>query len=224
MTLLLVFLIAFILFSTSIRIPQVEAAEVKKETTAAVAEPTKATGETETTAPPFSAVLVSKKTGLASSETETRKRKEEGEVQGEPNNTATLPSSIAPVEKNEPSPFISSILTSKEVATTSSGIKLLTKTLSGEIGARGANGIALVYEKDEKKRSSKEMWFPYDGEPKFVGYKSKADVGEGDQVSVTYEEAEDGSKRILTGIKLDKKYEPPKEEDEVEEEMESDGK
>jgi hypothetical protein len=97
-------------------------------------------------------------------------------------------------------------------------IKMVTKTVSGEISARGPNGIALVYEKDDVKRSSKEMWFPYEGEVKLIGYKEKMDIGEGDSVTVTYDEAENSSKRTLTGIRLLKKKPPEEEIPEGEEE------
>lgn len=90
--------------------------------------------------------------------------------------------------------------------------KMVTKTISGEVGAKGANGIALVYEKNERKRSSKEMWFPFETELKLERYKSKADISDGDSVKLTYEEAEDGSKRVLKGITLQKKA--PKEDEE----------
>ncbi|MBI4430480.1 MAG: hypothetical protein HY587_02065 [Candidatus Omnitrophica bacterium] len=108
------------------------------------------------------------------------------------------------------------MLASKETVSLDE-IEMKTKTLSGEVSARGPSGIALVYEKNDKKRASKEMWFPYEVEIELAGYKGKSEIAEGDMVTVTYDEAEDGSKRILTGIKLDKKYDPPKEEDEGEE-------
>ncbi len=95
-------------------------------------------------------------------------------------------------------------------------LKMVTKTLSGEISARGPNGIALEYARDEVEGSSKEMWFPYEAEVKLIGYKAKTDITAGDQVAVTYNEAEDGSKRVLTGIRLLKKK-PPEEEEEAEE-------
>lgn len=124
-----------------------------------------------------------------------------------------MAASTKPAVQAAPKAFVSKEDVGKKV-------KMVTKTLSGKIGARGPNGIAVVYEKDEAKRSSKEMWFPYEGEVRLTGYETKADIGEEDLVTVTYNEAEDGSKRVLTGIKLDKKYEPPPEEEEADEEEE----
>jgi len=98
--------------------------------------------------------------------------------------------------------------------------KVETKTISGEISARNLNGIALVYAKNTKKRSSREMWLPYDSELKLVGYESKANVGEGDYVRATYDEMVDEGRRVLTGIELVKKFEPPAEEVEKDEEKE----
>jgi hypothetical protein len=112
-------------------------------------------------------------------------------------------------------------LMSKEKAVKEKGadeVKMKTKTMSGEVSARGPSGIAVVYEKDKVKHSSKEMWFPYDLEVKIklTGYKEKTDITEGDTVVITYDEAEDGSKKILTGIRLLKKK--PQEEEVMEEE------
>lgn len=87
-------------------------------------------------------------------------------------------------------------------------VAMVTKTLSGEISARGPNGIALEYAKDEVEGTSKEIWFPYEVEIKLTGYKAKTDIAAGDQVTVTYDEAEDGSKLVLTGIRLLKKQPP----------------
>ena|SRR3989338_4833485 len=112
----------------------------------------------------------------------------------------------------------SSTLVSKEKPATE--VKTVTKTLVGEISARGPNGIAVVYKKDEAKRSSSETWFPYEDEIELIGYKTKTDIGEGDSIRVTYDEAEDGSKRVLTGIRLLKKKPPEKEVSEESEEEE----
>ncbi len=87
-------------------------------------------------------------------------------------------------------------------------VAMVTKTLSGEISALGPNGIALEYAKDEVEGTSKEIWFPYEVEIKLTGYKAKTDIAAGDQVTVTYDEAEDGSKLMLTGIRLLKKQPP----------------
>lgn len=94
------------------------------------------------------------------------------------------------------------VLVSKEVQ---QKVNMVTKTISGEISAWGPNGIALEYAKDDIEGSAEEIWLPYEAEPKLIGYKVKADIAAGDQVTVTYDEAEDGSKRILTGIRLLKK-------------------
>jgi hypothetical protein len=91
-------------------------------------------------------------------------------------------------------------------------VKMQTKTLSGEISARGPSGIALVYETDMAKRVSKEMWFPFEKPVKFNGYKDSSEISEGDRVTVTYVEAEDKSIRILTAVRLNKKAKPPQEE------------
>src|SRR3989338_6282680 len=114
-------------------------------------------------------------------------------------------------------------LVSKEKPATE--VKMVTKTLVGEISARGPNGIAVVYKKDEVKRSSNEIWFPYENEIEIelIGYKAKTDIGEGDSIRVTYDEAEDGSKRVLTGIRLLKKKPPEEEVPEEEEEAEESG-
>lgn len=102
------------------------------------------------------------------------------------------------------------------VSKTEPEIKMIEKTMSGEVSAKGPNGVAVVYEKDLKKRASFEMYFPFESNTTLTGYESKADIQEGDSVLATYEEAEDGSKRILLDLKLMKKK--PAEVEEIDEE------
>ncbi len=112
------------------------------------------------------------------------------------------------------------LLASKAEPLQKAEIEMVTKTINGEVSAKGPSGIALVYEKNEKKRSSKEMWFPFELDLKLDGYQAVKDIQEGDMVKVTYEEAEDGSKRVLKGIRLEKKK-PVEEEKPVDDKEET---
>lgn len=97
-------------------------------------------------------------------------------------------------------------------------VKMVTKTLSGEVSAVGASGLALVYAIDSKSAASMEMWFPFESEIKLSGYKSKKEIKEGDLISVTYEEALDKSGRRLTGVTFKGKKPVPVQEELPEEE------
>lgn len=113
-------------------------------------------------------------------------------------------------------------LMSKEKAAVEE-IKMVTKTLSGEIGAVGPSGIALVYEKDEAQGTEKEMFLPFEDDVKLTRYNSRKDMGAGDKVTLTYDEHEDGSRRLLKAVTLLRKApkEPlPSEEEEVDEQNE----
>ena len=80
--------------------------------------------------------------------------------------------------------------------------KLIDRILSGEVGAKSPNGFDLVYKRDEVKRSSKSVWFPFEAQMDLMGYKSVNDIEEGDHVRASYVEAEDNSLRVLKGIML----------------------
>lgn len=96
-------------------------------------------------------------------------------------------------------------------------VEIISKELQGRVSARGPNGLALEFGRDVTKRSSQEIWFPYVTDIKLQGYKSLQEIEEGDTILAVYEEAEDMSKRTLTGIRLIQKK-PPEEEETSEEE------
>ncbi|GEM_PF-6249956 len=88
---------------------------------------------------------------------------------------------------------------------TAEPVKMVMRTVSGQVSAKSSTGIAVVYERDEEKRSSKEYWFPFEEEIKLLGYRTLQDIQERDTVTVAFEEAEDGSQRTLKRIALSKK-------------------
>ncbi len=94
------------------------------------------------------------------------------------------------------------ILMSKEIV-------MIDKTISGQISGRGTNGVAIVYEKNQDKKSAKEMWFPFSDAIELQGYKVRTDIKEGDEVDINYEEADDESIRVLKSISLTKRIEEP---------------
>lgn len=96
-------------------------------------------------------------------------------------------------------------------------VEIISKELQGRVSARGPNGLALEFGRDVTKRSSQEIWFPYVTDIKLQGYKSLQEIEEGDTILAVYEEAEDMSKRTLTGVRLLMKK-PPEEEEASEEE------
>ncbi len=85
------------------------------------------------------------------------------------------------------------ILMSKEVV-------MLDKTVSGEITGRGSNGIALAYDRNPDQETAKEMWFPFAESIQLKGYKERREIKEGDHVKVFYQEADNGSSRVLRAI------------------------
>lgn len=101
---------------------------------------------------------------------------------------------------------------SKEAKEEKKEVKMLPKTMEGTVSARNFNGLALTYKTDKAEAASFELWLPYEPKMKFSGgYKSSKDVGEGDKVRVFYDEAEDQSKKLVTGVQLLKRK--PKEEE-----------
>lgn len=109
----------------------------------------------------------------------------------------------------------------KSTASLETKKQMFTKNISGQISARGPMGIALEFEKNKEERSAREMYFPYEQELKLDGYKTKMEIQEGDRVTVTYEEAEDESQRLLKAIKFDHRK-PAEEEKESEDSSEKD--
>jgi hypothetical protein len=81
----------------------------------------------------------------------------------------------------------------------------VTKVITSEVSAKGTNGISVLSAKNEKEKSSSDMWFSFEPELKFSGYASAGDIGTGDLVKVTYEDAKDGSSRKLKEVALEKK-------------------
>ncbi len=80
--------------------------------------------------------------------------------------------------------------------------KMVIKTISGDINAINANGLALVFEKNEATGSESEMWFPFPEKVDLEGYKAKKNILLGDKIRVTFEETKDGSQRIMKKIQL----------------------
>ncbi len=96
----------------------------------------------------------------------------------------------------------SKVLIKRGLAPAEKGAKR--KKLRGQVGAKNMNGMAVVFEKDDVKRSSKEMWFPFGDETYLADYETLDDVQEGDEVSVTYDESAEGVVQ-LKGISLVRK-------------------
>lgn len=106
----------------------------------------------------------------------------------------------------------------KSVKAEANNLRMASKTLRGVVSARGPNGIALEFEKNEQEKAAREYWFPYEPGMKLGRYKSAEDIQEGDTVTVSYEESEDRSRRVLKMIELERRK--PKEPKEVEEPIE----
>lgn len=106
------------------------------------------------------------------------------------------------------------VLVSKEVRGASvAEVKMVTKTMSGEVGAISGSGLAFIYEKEAMSES--EIWFPFQEELELRGYKNTREIEAGDRILIKYDEAEDQSKRLLKGIKLERKKEKTDEDEEL---------
>ncbi len=100
---------------------------------------------------------------------------------------------LSRIQPDKPKEAPTQVLMSKEVV-------MIEKTIKGQISGRGTNGIAIVYEKNSDKKTAKEMWFPFSDAIELQGYKVRTEIKEGDEVSIGYEEAGDGSVRVLKSI------------------------
>lgn len=85
----------------------------------------------------------------------------------------------------------------------------LTKTLSGEISASNSQGVAVIYERNEKKGYENEFWLPFAEDLELKGYQTIKDLRPGDRVEVKYEETETGSNRAVKKITLREKAAEP---------------
>jgi hypothetical protein len=81
-------------------------------------------------------------------------------------------------------------------------------TVQGKLSARGTNGVSIETHVDKKKGVSSDQWLQYREGMKISGVKKLADFHEGDIVEVTYKVAKDGSKRLMTGLKLVRRASP----------------
>lgn len=98
----------------------------------------------------------------------------------------------------------SNVLISSSLAPVSD--EMVRKELSGTIGAKNTQGIAVVYENDLQNKISREIWMPFGEETYLDQYNSLADISEGDQVLIIYDEDRNiTGKLILRGIRLVKK-------------------
>ena len=97
---------------------------------------------------------------------------------------------IVQLEKAEIHP----VLVSKEGSPKQGGPKMILKTVSGRVGAKGPNGLSLVAETKEAQGYSAEIWFNFGESFKL------SSVQEGDGITIVYEQAEDGSKRVVKKI------------------------
>jgi len=87
------------------------------------------------------------------------------------------------------------LLVGKERSLKQVGPKMVQKTVSGKVGAKGANGMSLVTETKEDRGFSAEMWFNFGEDSKLNSVK------EGELVTIVYVQAEDGSKRVIKKVK-----------------------
>lgn len=99
----------------------------------------------------------------------------------------------------------SPVLISRSLAPASDGMSR--KELSGKIGAKNMNGIAVVYENDTVNKVSREMWMPFEEETYLDQYENLDSIQEGDQVRIIYDEDLAEGKRLLRGIALVRKAE-----------------
>lgn len=124
-----------------------------------------------------------------------------------------------PVEKAAPRPLISAEKKNEEV-------KMVTKTLLGEVSGHGYNGIAVMFGEDAARGVAQEAWFNYEDDMKIEGYQSKKEIEDGDSVEVAYEQPEQGGAKVLKQIRLLKKRPPEVDTEIVEDDpsAESEGK
>lgn len=66
--------------------------------------------------------------------------------------------------------------------------EVLTKHMSGEVSAISSNFLALMYNVDMKAQTSYEMTFKIDKNVKLEGRNSLSEIGQGDTVSIVYDE------------------------------------
>jgi hypothetical protein len=128
-----------------------------------------------------------------------------------------LPQAAAEAQSNKPK--ASQVLIANGLRPADAG--MTRKRVRGEIGAKNANGLALVFDKDDVKRSSKEIWLPFEDEMYLEQYDSLASLEEGDTVTAIFDEDETGEGgRKLRGIVFERKA-PVKVEEEVADEAEA---
>jgi len=79
-------------------------------------------------------------------------------------------------------------------------IRMVPRTLMGQVSAASSNGVAVVVERDLVKGRERELWFPVGPDVKRVGIRDLKGLNPGDLIEVMYLEAEDQSRRIATRI------------------------
>lgn len=194
---LLMLMAGFLFLPAGVSFARVEATGVEG------APKTPAASEQKQASPPSQNVLISKEIVTVSPK---EKENREGEGLARTKTSKKGKEKEKPAEEKKTSDSAALSLVSKEeIPPSPEPVKMVMKTFSGEVSAKGPNGIAIVYEKNAEERWSKEYWFPFEDEIKLLGYRSLKDISEGDKVTVGYEEAEDGSQRILKRIALSKK-------------------
>ncbi len=99
------------------------------------------------------------------------------------------------------------MLVSKEAAPVSGEqVEMVARSIHGEVGAKNSAGMAIVYEKDPSKGSEKEIWLSFGPGLAVSGVKTLAELEMGDTVIALYDEASDGSKRVLRRLTLLQKH------------------
>lgn len=88
-------------------------------------------------------------------------------------------------------------------------VPMVSKTVTGTVGAKSSSGMALITGLDKETQSELEMWLPFSERLGLKGYKSVKDILEGDVVNVIYEETEKGGfDRKVKTLEFEKRPKP----------------
>ena len=87
-----------------------------------------------------------------------------------------------------------------EQAAARAKLKRVEKSMNGVVGAKGTNGLSLSF--GGTGDAEREMWLPFEAGLKLVGYQDLKEIRQGDMVSATCEQLEDGSELFLKRLTL----------------------
>ena len=95
--------------------------------------------------------------------------------------------------------------TSREIPRVNRSIRVVTKKIYGEIGLKSGSGFSLIYERERSGKVVKEVWFPYQDEMVFTGYRGEEDIQEGDVVSLTFKETVEIKDQVVKELELEER-------------------